>query len=189
MRLKTLSLHIQSYSLESQDERWPGETLPYIKLLSQSQIQKQLKRLLAKHLLQLHAGRPLLLEGQGRASFRQHRTRVALRVWMGCLSPQFRACISTQRVQKVPWHLGLFVGGPEEAEPWRPVVRQVQPPSVWGRPSAGVALEAAPPARPRDRPAPRSLVTSGRGRPRQGGTQPEDRQAALSLPAPREVMG
>lgn len=89
-----------------------------------------------------------------------------------------RGCISTQRVQKVPWHLGLFVGGPEEAEPWRPVVRQVQPPSVWGRPSAGVALSAAPPARPRDRSAPRSLVTSGRGRPQPGGTQPEDRQAA-----------
>lgn len=90
MRLKTPSLHIQSCSLECQDERWPGESLPYIKLPSQSQILKQLKRLLAKHLLQLHAGRPLLLEGKGRASLRQHRTRVALRVWTGCLSSQFR---------------------------------------------------------------------------------------------------
>lgn len=45
----------------------PGESWPYRKRSPQSQIQKQLKRLLAKHLLQLHAGRPLLLEGQGPA--------------------------------------------------------------------------------------------------------------------------
>lgn len=124
----------------------------------------------------------MLLEGQGAASLRQHRTRVALRVWMGCLSPQFR-----QR-------LHLHPEGPKGPMAPRPL-------RGWaGRGGTLASSSKAGPAAfclgtpfrwrgPLGSPAPRSLVTSGRGRPRQGGTQPEDRQAALSLPAPREVMG
>lgn len=59
----------------------------------------------------------------------------------GCLST-VHAVVSTQRVQKVIFHAGLPVAGPEEAGPWRPVLSgkaglaASRPPSPAARPSA-----------------------------------------------------
>lgn len=152
---------------------WPVESLPYEKLLSQTQTQKQLKRLCANFLLLVHTGdhcsqrvRDL---PRSLARRRQQWTQMALR-WHGASLHSPRSCVSTQRVQKSYSMPGLSVAGTEEAGPRRPVVRQVWlPPSLrhqrpalplaWPSPGSptGLAPGAAPPIAP--------CVTGGRSRP------------------------
>lgn len=109
-------------------------------------------------------GRSGLPEGWELADIHsQHWTQTVAKT-EGCFSPQ-------QRLGQHPeGPKVMFHDGPEEAGPWRPVVKQVQPPpSAQGLPSAGVALSRQPSQQRQERPRPQIPARPGAGR---GGAGP-----------------
>lgn len=133
--------------------------LKHKKLPSQSQTQRRLKRSSSTFFLLAHMRRPQLPEGRGlaevMASWRQRWTQAASKM-AGCLLSQSRQRQSPPRGSKRSYsRLGLPVDEPEEAGPWCPVARQVQPPPSLGPPfrwrgplqagPTGLAPGAAPP--------------------------------------------
>lgn len=126
-------------------------------------------------------GRSGLPEGWELADIHsQHWTQTVAKT-EGCFSPQ----------QRLGQHLEgpkvMFHDGPEEAGPWRPVVKQVQPPpSAQGLPSAGVALSRQPSQQRQERPRPQipARPGAGRGHPLGGGISSSG-EGWLAAPCPR----